>query len=145
MRTKLLVLIAAVVLVAADAPDDAKKKDLEKLQGTWTMTGGEFDGNKIPPDQAKGELIFKDNTYSYTTAAGETGGGTFKIDPAKKPKQMDAVAKGGPLDGQTIEEIYELDGDTLKICLALPPAKRATDFTAPAESGRMMFTYKRKK
>jgi hypothetical protein len=38
-------LIAVVVLVAADAGDDAAKKDLEKFQGNWQLMSWRTDGN----------------------------------------------------------------------------------------------------
>ncbi len=56
---------------------------------------------------------------------------------------MDVVPSDGPAQGQTIEEIYELNGDKLKICLALPGNQRPTEFKAPEGSGRWLFTYKR--
>ena len=37
---------------------------------------------------------------------------------------MDVVTSEGPAQGKTIEEIYELQGDKLKICIALPGNSR---------------------
>jgi len=62
-----------------------------------------------------------------------------------KPKTMDAVPSDGPAQGQTIEEIYQLEGDKLKICLALPGSRRPADFKAPEGSGRWLLKYKRAK
>jgi uncharacterized protein (TIGR03067 family) len=140
---KLVLVLAVCLLLGADKKEDVKK-DQDKLQGTWTVVSAELDGNKLPQDQAKGELVFKGDKYSYS-AGGETGEGTYKIDPSKKPKTMDAVPADGPFKGQTVEEIYEVEGDELKICLATPGTKRPTDFTAAAGSNRMSFTYKRAK
>jgi uncharacterized protein (TIGR03067 family) len=58
---------------------------------------------------------------------------------------MDAAPSEGPAQGQTIEEIYELDGDKLKICLAMPGNKRPAEFKAPEVGGRWLFTNKRAK
>ena len=41
-------LAAALALVAADAPKDDSKKDLEKLQGAWTISTITFDGGEVP-------------------------------------------------------------------------------------------------
>jgi uncharacterized protein (TIGR03067 family) len=144
MGTKLLVVLASGLLLGADGADQAKA-DKEKLQGKWLVTSGVMDGIEIPKDQIKGDLVFKDNTYTYTVGDTESGGGTFKLDPSKKPKVMDSVPSDGPVKGQIIEEIYEIDGDNLKICLALPGSKRPTEFKAPEGSGRWLFTYKRMK
>ena len=56
MRWKALVILAAGVLTAADAPQgDAAKKELQKLQGTWvpvslTVNGKEFRSQKVLRD-----------------------------------------------------------------------------------------------
>jgi uncharacterized protein (TIGR03067 family) len=144
MGTKLLMALVGGLLLGADGQDQAKG-DKEKLQGRWVVTSGVMDGTKIPKDQIKGDLVFKGNTYTYTAGDSEAGDGTFKIDPSKKPKFLNSVPSDGPVKGQTIEEIYELDGDNLKICLSLPGNNRPTEFTAPEGSGRWLFTYKRAK
>jgi hypothetical protein len=41
MKTRCLALLAIGFLLGADDPKDAKKKDLDKLQGTWTATSVE--------------------------------------------------------------------------------------------------------
>ena len=144
MRLKMLVVLTAGLLVAADdATKDAAKNDQGKLQGKWTVVGAELEGQKLPEAQAKGELVFKGNTYAFTTGAGESGKGTFKLDPTKKPKAMDAMPDDAA--GVTVEEFYEVDGDNLKICLAVPGNPRPKEFKAPAGSGRMLFIYKRAK
>jgi uncharacterized protein (TIGR03067 family) len=145
MGPKLLLVLASGLLLGTNGEDQAKG-DLEKLQGKWVLTSGVMDGNEIPKDQLKGELIFKGDKYSYT-AGDDSGGGKFTINASKKPKTMDAVPAEGPAQGQTVQEIYELTGDNLKICLVLPgpEAKRPTEFKAEAGSGRWLFTYKRAK
>jgi uncharacterized protein (TIGR03067 family) len=141
---KMLLLIALGLFVWPDAKEDAKN-DQKGLQGRWKMTSGVMDGTELPIDQVKGELNFKDDKYSWTTSNGESGGGTFKLDTSKKPKNMDAIPSDGPIKGQTVEEIYELDGDNLKICMALPGTNRPTAFKSEANSGLWYFTYKRAK
>ena len=50
MRRRGLLLIAAGLLIAADAPkDDATKKEPAKLLGTWRVQSAERDGQ--PPRQ----------------------------------------------------------------------------------------------
>ena len=139
MKSLLLLTLALGTGVAKEPPnEDAVKRDLAKLQGTWSSDlNGETHVMKITKE-----------TFSFTF---EQGGekknvtGTFKIDPSKKPKAMDAVPSEGPAKDQTIEEIYELDGDNLKICLALPGNKRPTEFKSGEGSGRWLFSYKRAK
>jgi len=40
------------------------------------------------------------------------------------------------------QAFYKLDGDTLIICLAHPPAERPTEFTTPRTSGKQFIALK---
>jgi len=40
----------------------------------------------------------------------------FKLDPSRKPKEIDVTELDGELKGKTTECLYELDGDTLRLC-----------------------------
>jgi uncharacterized protein (TIGR03067 family) len=144
MNTMIVLVCVVGLLLGADAKDDAKS-DQQKLQGKWTLASGIQNGNEIPKDQVKGELVFKGNKYSWTTGDGQGGSGTFTLDPSRKPKVLDSVPSDGPSKGETIKEIYDLDGDNFKICFSLPGSKRPTEFKAEGGSNRWLFTYKRAK
>ena len=143
MRT--LLIVAVCLLLAGEGQDDTVKEDLKKLQGKWLVVAVEAEGNKLPADKVKGELVFTGNRYAFKAGADESGEGTFTIDPSKKPKHMDATPKGGPLDGKVVPEIYDLEGDSLKLCFPTTVLKRPTEFKADAGSGQILVTYKREK
>jgi uncharacterized protein (TIGR03067 family) len=48
---------------------------------------------------------------------------TFRLDPAASPKAIDVEFKAGP-DALTLLGVYAIDGDHLKLCLAVPRAAR---------------------
>lgn len=48
---------------------------------------------------------------------------TFRIDPTANPKAIDVDLKAGP-DTLTLLGVYAIDGEQLKICLAVPKAAR---------------------
>jgi uncharacterized protein (TIGR03067 family) len=75
----------------------------------------------------------------------ETVQGTIEINPTKKPKTIDVKPEIGTNKGKTLLGIYELDGDSLKICLALPDKDRPTAFATAAENGQQLVVYKREK
>ncbi len=78
--------------------------------------------------------VIKDNSlYTVTPRPGVTITGTFKIDPTAKPKTMDSTATNGDNAGKTMLGIYELDGDTLKICWAPPGKDRGRPISRAAE------------
>jgi uncharacterized protein (TIGR03067 family) len=93
-------------------------KDKKALQGTWTGSKGD----------KKAQLTFEGNKFMLELG-GKSASGTFTIDPAKKPKQIDmTVTKGSDEDtkkyeGKTSKGIYELEGDKLKWLAAEPGAE----------------------
>jgi uncharacterized protein (TIGR03067 family) len=94
---------------------DGAQKDVEKLQGAWkvlsyVLTGTPQDGNDGQPK----ELVFEKDKILFTGSADEKEM-TYRLDVTKKPKQIDMILTE---DGKkiTFPGIYELDGDTLKIC-----------------------------
>src|ERR1051326_1611407 len=110
------------------AQDDASKKDLAKLQGVWrfeSMEGG-FPGDATAFKDLK--LTFKGNTASHAGAGGKTEEATFKLDATKKPKHIDFMPLSEPGKGKTMKGIYDIDGDTLKICGAGENEERPTEF-----------------
>ncbi len=142
IRRLCLPLLISFCVVAAAPADD---KDIKALNGTWAPQSGEFGGNKFPDEILKTiKLEIKDGMYTVT-AGKEVDKGTAKIDSSKKPKQMDIVGTEGPNKGKTFPAIYELDGDTLKVCYDLSGKERPKAFKS--EAGTMVFlvTYKRVK
>src|SRR5438309_1056850 len=104
---KLLPVVCAVLLLGADNKDDGKK-DREKLQGTWRYVSFESNGEKMPEEQLKRMSV----TYAgdrWTVKEGDKVlvSGTQKLDPSKKPAQMDSVIAEGEGKGTTMLGIYE--------------------------------------
>ena len=137
----------AGLLIAADAKEDEAKKDLAKLQGTWTLVSGERDGKKFTQEEIKqSKLIVKGNTWRIPKSnVGTSQEGTFTLDPTKKPKWTDSTTGSGPDKGKTWKGIYELEGDTQKVCLAPPGKDRPKEFTSKAGSGYIVQVWKREK
>lgn len=137
---------AACGLIAADdKKDDKKAKDDTAILGAWKIdkfdTGG---GPGGPPQEAldKMRLVFKKDG-KVTMAGGPSGEdmeGEFKMDPAAKPKSIDLS-----MMGKTANGIYELDGDTLKLCIAEPPGSARPTEMKPDGKGIAVVTLKRVK
>ena len=71
--------------------------------------------------------------------------GTYTLDSAAKPKSMAITGTAGPNNGKTFPAIYELKGDTLRICYDLSGAKRPTEFKSIAGTRLYLVTYHRAK
>ena len=65
------------------------------------------------------------------------------IDAAASPKTFDVKFHKGPHKGETSLGIYELDGDTWKICIGLAGVKRPTKFAAEPGTGHALETLTR--
>jgi uncharacterized protein (TIGR03067 family) len=58
---------------------------------------------------------------------------------------MTITGTGGPNVGKTFPAIYEIKGDTLRICYDLSGAQRPTEFKSVAGTKLYLVTYTRKK
>jgi uncharacterized protein (TIGR03067 family) len=143
MRTKLFAMAVVVLCLAADSPKDAAKKDQEKLQGDWVLASGERDGEQLPEDLIKSLKRTVTGDKSVVTRDGQAvATGTFTLDPSKKPKAIDFKLEG--MD-QPIHGIYDLDGDTFKLCYAAPGEERPKEFATKAGTGHTLAVWKKAK
>jgi uncharacterized protein (TIGR03067 family) len=156
MRGRSAVLIAGLLVIAVPARADEVADELKKLEGTWQIVSSEHNGAKrVPPDKwvIKGDrctaVVNKNPLLSYQ----------LKVDPSKNPKTIDRAMLlpefGNPKSkelkpGTPMYGIYEVDGDTLKMCFYFyagedKDKKRPADFTAPKDSNRLVYFLKREK
>jgi uncharacterized protein (TIGR03067 family) len=143
--------VALVVLFGANAQEEkkGKAKGLDALKGTWTAISLEQDGKKQPEDRLKEinlQLIFNGEKYAERQEGNVTEEGTIKIDTTKKPATIDLSIRTGDDKGKLQLAIFEVKGDTLKLCLAVPDAKdRPTAFASPEGSKIANVVFKRAK
>jgi len=111
--------LAGTILAAGGSEvSEAIKKDKAALQGTWKVTASESKGEKVPAEDLKDLfLIFRGNAILVREAGKTTENFSFLLDPTKKLKEIDLTLKVGPQKGRIDRGIYQLDGDTLRICI----------------------------
>ncbi len=115
--------------------------DLKKLQGVWTIVELETEGSKMPP---YGSKIVLDGERFTTVAMGNDYGGTVEFSTAAEPKTFDLLFTSGPHKGTKSLGIYELAGDTWRICLAFAGIKtRPQNFATAPGSGFALEVLKR--
>jgi uncharacterized protein (TIGR03067 family) len=122
-----------------------KKTDNEKLQGTWKVVSGESEGKEAPIDELKqATWVFKGDKLIVTKAT-ESHESDYKIDPTQKPKTIDVTPRQGPEEekDKTFPGIYQLDGDTLKLCMNGPDMERPTEFVTKEGTRLMLLSLKR--
>jgi uncharacterized protein (TIGR03067 family) len=144
-------LLAGLVVVLAFAPsgrcDNPKSsEDAKAIQGTWLPETAELAGKAFPEEVTKSiRLVLGDGGTYKVTVGDRVDEGTTKIDPAKKPKTLDIVGTKGPNMGKTFLAIYELKGDTLRVCYDLSGKAHPDDFKSKPNTQLFLVTYHREK
>jgi uncharacterized protein (TIGR03067 family) len=109
------------------------------MDGVWIPMEAELGGNKIAAGALSSfELAIRNGTY-------EVPGDVGKIELSESdPRAMDVVGTGGPNKGKTLFAIYELDGDTLRICYDLSGTERPKEFATEQGTKLFLVRYRRK-
>jgi uncharacterized protein (TIGR03067 family) len=122
------------------------------LQGTWVLCSLEANGQQVSLKEIQGgklvalaRLVVKGDSYTFKLAEG-THAMVFRMEPETKPRAIDMTITHGPEKGKTYHGIYELSGDTFKICRHAEPDKpRPTAFVTGKGSGQIIVTWQREK
>jgi uncharacterized protein (TIGR03067 family) len=118
MRCWFFALVACTFCLAMDASrlrggdtdDDGKR-----IQGTWVVDPATF--AEVKDEEARKEALkesravritFQGDTFTMKHPPANEEKVRFRLDPSKKPKEIDF--------GQGARGIYELEGETLKLC-----------------------------
>jgi uncharacterized protein (TIGR03067 family) len=133
------------LLVAADN-EEATKKEYARFEGVWRFALVEVDGKKQPeaPFETNKLIVLKDGRYVIVQGDRITHG-TLKLDPTQTPKHYDVAVTNGPVKGLMVSGIYEIDGDTYKICLPLRGNDRPAAFDNKPGGGCLIHVFKREK
>jgi uncharacterized protein (TIGR03067 family) len=134
-----LVAFGVAFVVAAAAKADAISDEMKKFEGTWLVHSATRDG-KPAADWKDGQVVFAGDRVTMKGPAGKREF-IYKVDPSKKPKTIDFTSAKKDTSEAPELAIYELDGDTLKLCTG-PVDERPTEFN---DKKRLLAVLKRKK
>jgi uncharacterized protein (TIGR03067 family) len=109
--------------------------DLNLLQGSWSVTTLELDGQKMPAAMLADARIVVQGDRFTSTGMGGVYEGTLELDESTTPRQLNMTFDAGPEKGNTNLGIYKLDGDIWKLCLATRGTARPSRFASNARSG----------
>jgi uncharacterized protein (TIGR03067 family) len=111
------ILLAAL---AQPADDGKAKKDLERMQGAWTMHALEIDGKDLPAPNIQGTILtIKGDVYRTKVKDKELSGFRIKLDPSKTPMMIDMIQTLPGGAEKTFKGIYTFENDTFKMCRGL--------------------------
>jgi len=113
--------------------------DLAKLQGAWTLTALHMDGRDLP---ASGGIEIDGDRFK-SIGMGAAYSGTVEIDETKKPARFDLIFTEGPEAGNRNPGIYQLNGDSWKLCLNTTGKSRPRAFVAKPGSGNALEVFTR--
>lgn len=128
-----MTVLALTLSAALAAPDDKKaddpaKAEMKKMEGTWEFDKIVQNGEEVAGGDERKEmrLEIKGDTRLVKRGDEVVVKSTYTLDPKASPKGIDVTVVDGPeqIKGKTLKGVYELDGDTFKICLALEGADR---------------------
>lgn len=92
-----------------------------KLIGDWTCVSAVVDGKSLPEQTAKQLHLTITQTRYITTKGAETlFDSVYRLDLSEKPRRIFMLGNEGDLTGKEAQGIYEISGDTLRICYAMP-------------------------
>jgi uncharacterized protein (TIGR03067 family)/prepilin-type processing-associated H-X9-DG protein len=110
------------------------KTDKDRIQGTWVLSEGVKGGKPAPADIVGNlKISFKGDKVALSVKGDSNKDAEYKIDETKKPKQIDIT-----IMGKTATGIYELDKDTLKICISEDGNERPKEFKGEAAAHTYM-------
>jgi uncharacterized protein (TIGR03067 family) len=138
-----LTFIASFCLTSFAADDSA---DVKVLQGSWVPVKAELGAQPMPGEVLKKiTLTLTNQNYEVTITGEQPDSGTWSIDTSSKPKGMTIVGTKGPNAGKTFPCIYDIKGNTFRVCYDLSGTKQPTEFKTATGTKLYLVTYDRKK
>jgi uncharacterized protein (TIGR03067 family) len=148
--------IALLLLAASGSPSfsaepaaEAITRELAAMAGSWRPISAANNGYPSSAGDLAGLLWVRDVNGNWKMSRdGEVvvQWAVQKIDPTQTPRTIDIEVMAGAHQGVVYLGIYELDGDRLRICFALPDQPlRPTDFSAAKGSRRALAVFAREK
>jgi RNA polymerase sigma factor (sigma-70 family) len=126
-------------------PARLENAELKKFQGAWKIDGFELGGgNKLSPEEVKGlgwTLTIEGNKFRFAGKDGKAGSsGRIAVDSSQVPPVLVRIETDREQDVYTWC-LYEVDGDTLRLCQDVRGKGRPKEFKATADT--TIATYKR--
>ncbi len=117
------------------------------LEGVWAVTAGERDGE--PADVLK-DVQFRGVRFVIAgdritiRAPGREQAAALELEPGRCPKRLDITYGSGP-GRRWFPGIYEVDGDTLTVCLGTDSRGRPAEFVTRPGAHAILFVLRRER
>jgi uncharacterized protein (TIGR03067 family) len=148
-------LAATKSLAAQSSPEPSTstiEEDHEKLQGTWKMVRGTYDGLAFDGVTNDVRWVF-DGDHMTIVLNGYYEGGRrteFQLDTGDSPNTILIKVFNNPLadkgyTGGSFTGIYKLSGDKLRVCYDMTGLKYPKNFDASKGTNRMSYEFTRER
>jgi len=145
-----VVTLLGLVALCLGTQDSVIDTELGRLAGTWQVIGHETSGKPTNEEHwRKVQFVFKGNQLTFVgddILNKKVAKITVVVDPSTSPRIIDLKIVAGEFKGTTLEGVYELNNDGLRICFRNDEAKnRPNDFSTKQDANLVLFTLKRPK
>jgi uncharacterized protein (TIGR03067 family) len=146
-RHAFMVLTAGLLVAGSDPREEAAKRELRQLEGTWKIISAEANGKKVPPEElGRYQLLIEPGGRMTALKEGRvTLQGSMALDPTRMPKNLDVTFTQGEQSGKTSLGIYEIKDGAFTFCRASPGRERPSEFASKLGTGITLITYERRR
>jgi uncharacterized protein (TIGR03067 family) len=139
-------LALSLFLVVGLDTENPSWEELAQFEGVWRFALVEVEGARQPdaPFETNKLIVLKDGRYVIVQGPRITRG-VIKLSPNNTPKHYDVAVTSGPAKGLEASGLYELDGDTCKVCLPIRGKERPTVLESKAGNGCLIHVFAREK
>lgn len=116
--------------------------DLAAIEGNWQVTAVRRNG-EVAAVSSGDRYVFANGVVTIHTAGNFPAQLRCTLDPTRTPKQLDLEFGSGD-DKQVSPMVYELQGDTLRICYSEPGIPRPAELATTPSDRRTLITMSRK-
>jgi uncharacterized protein (TIGR03067 family) len=135
---------SSLVFRAAPVFADLGMNDFRAMQGAWTLLYAEQGGGQLTYDMTgQGKMVVRGNGYWLGPQVPGAGKGQMVLNASRWPRQIDFTPYTGQYAGQTLRGIYEVNGDTQKVCFGAPGESRPMSFSTMPGTGQKSYVWLR--
>jgi len=115
-----------------------------ELEGEWAMVSAVFNGAPMDQNMVKWcKRVTNGNVTTVLAGPQVMLKAAFTLGHSTKPATIDYVNLAGAAKGKPQSGIYELSGDTLRVCMSAPGGPRPSDFSSKPGDGRSYTVWQR--
>lgn len=146
IRQLLLLVLSCCLLTLPAGADDTDKAPAQKspLDGVWKIESAKQDGEDFAPPVGDQIHFAADKMTIKMKSRDQKIEITIKTDTTKTPHHLDLAIKqeGAP---PTVHAVFEVKGDTLRLCMPRQAGERPESVESQAGSGTVSIVAKRAK